>query len=128
MRSIRKYYIRKREKKLGTEQIKSPRLIFNKDTPSTLDWRESPVLPTKQKFPNYFGARLDTGGITLVSKVQVYNTLGLYLQKKPLNLMAIQIDNKWYTGALVAKARFERPMEQLLFLLLSKRHMLRGGQ
>lgn len=124
MTRLRKYYIKKRESLLNYQNAKFTRLIFNRDIIPHPTPKTSQILQTKQKFPKFLGNWAGGGGITLEYKIKVYNELGLYLREIPLNLIAIQVKNKWYTGPLITKSRFDQPMEQLLYLLLKKQGIL----
>jgi len=122
---LRKYYIRKKEQESNIQNEKFPCLIFNNDAPASQALKTARTLKTNQKFPNHLGSKLNSGGVTLQNKLAVSKNLGAYLQEIPLNLIAIQIQNKWYTGYLISKSRFDRPMEQLFYLLMTRQESLK---
>ena len=121
MSYLRKYYIKKREQILNSPNDKCIRLIFNKDTTYHNDIKTDNFLTTKQLFPKYQENWPGSGGVTLQDKIKVYNELSPYLRKTHLNLIAVQIANKWYTGSFITRSRFDRPMEQLFSLLLNRK-------
>lgn len=125
MTRLRKYYIKRREQFLNPPNTKFIRLIFNKDTAPNIGRGAKQILKTKQQFPKYLGNCVVAGSTIMEDRIEVFNKLGLYLRETPLNLIGIQIENKWYTGPLITKARFEQPMEQLLSLLLNRQKILK---
>lgn len=124
MISFRKHYIKKREQNLKKHAYKHIILIFNKNILAHPNSKTKQIAPIQQTFMKYIETRISSGGNILHVIIKDQWQVEHALQTIALNLIAIQIENKWYTGPLIKKSRFEKFRKQLLLLLIMRRELL----
>lgn len=124
MISLRKHYIKKREQNLKEQASKHIILIFNKNTLSHPLIKTKQIATIQQTFIKYVKTQIGVGGNTLQVKIKDPRQLIPALKAIPFNLIAVQIEEKWYTGPLIKKFRFENFNKKLFSLLVIRQRIL----